>query len=582
MTLLRKRKKAKAKSYVITETGEPATPASATVVAVSGRAKHAARARNRIAMSAMVFTVAFVALGVRLAFVASGDVPPRAAAVAAARAADEPRPEILDRNGVILAANLPMMALEIAGKEVWDADETAAAIARTFDGVNEGDLAQKLREKRYVEVLSDMTPAQQEAAFALGLPGVRFSARARRFYPQTDLAAHVVGHTEPGKGGVMGLEAVLDRTPGDGPLVSSIDIRVQQALEDELSRGVVEFSAIAAWGAVMDVTTGEVIALASLPDFDPNDPGAAPADWRRNRATYDRYELGSAMKPMTAAAALEAGTASETSTYDARGTYRIADRTISDFHGENRILTFSEVIEHSSNIGMARMVDALGVERQRAALKALGFLGPLDIELPENRATEIPARWGPVEATTISYGHGISVTPLHLLAGFAAVVNGGEFRMPTFLKAEEAQRGGRVFSPETSAIMRRVLRRVITEGTASKAEAPGYYPIGKTATAEKPRRGGYDRSSRISSFIGAFPGYAPRYAVLISYDEPKPTKNTYGYATAGWNAAPAFASVVNRIAPALGVMPSGETIALAGFYEGASGGGALASLGGVQ
>ncbi len=579
MALLRKRKRPK--SYVIVETGEPVAPAASSVTAVSGRARQAARARARIAMSALAFAAAFCALGVRLAFVASGDVAPRSRIAADARPNDALRPEILDRNGVILSANLPMTALEIAGREVWDPDETAAAVARTFEGVNEGDLAQKLREKRYVEVLSDMTPAQQEAAFALGLPGVRFSSRTKRFYPQTDLAAHVIGHTEPGKGGVMGLEAAVDRRGGEGPLVASIDTRVQQALEDELSRGVEEFSAAAAWGAVMDVTTGEVIALASLPDFDPNDPGAAPADWRRNRATYDRYELGSAMKAMTAAAAVEAGVANEESTYDARGTYRLADRTISDFHGENRILTFSEVIEYSSNIGMARMVDALGVERQRAALAALGFLAPLEIELPENRPTEIPARWGPVEAMTISYGHGITITPLHLLAGFSAVVNGGEFRMPTFLKAESARPGKRVFSPETSAIMRRVLRRVITEGTASKSEVPGYFPIGKTATAEKPRRGGYDRSSRISSFIGAFPGHDPRYAVLISFDEPQPTKNTYGYATAGWNAAPAFAAIVARIAPALGVMPSNETIALAGFYNGVPAKTKTASLGGA-
>lgn len=580
MGFLRKRNKPKAKSYVISETGEAAAPSAASITAVSGRARAAARAQARIAMCAALFAAAFVALGVRLAFVSAGDVTPRRAPVADARH-NAPRPEILDRNGAILAANLPMMALEIAGREVWDPDETAAAVARAFDTVNQGDLAQKLREKRYVEVLSDMTPAQQQQAFELGLPGVRFSARTRRFYPQLDLAAHVVGHVEPGRGGVMGLEASLDRWPGEGALVSSIDIRVQQALEDELSRGVETFSATAAWGAVMDVATGEVIALASLPDFDPNAPGAAPADWRRNRATYDRYELGSAMKVMTAAAALEAGVASERSTYDARGTYRVADRVISDYRGKNRILSFSEVIEFSSNIGMARMVEALGVERQRAALKALGFFGPLDIELNENRPTELPARWGPVESVTVSYGHGISITPLHLLAGYSAVVNGGEFRTPTFIKAQTARPGTRVFSRETSAIMRRVMRRVITEGTASKAEAAGYFPIGKTATAEKPKRGGYDRTARISSFIGAFPGHAPRYAVLISFDDPQPTKGTFGFATAGWNAAPAFSAVVNRIAPTLGVMPANEAQAIAAFHEDATRYGETAMLGGA-
>ncbi|MBB5519247.1 peptidoglycan D,D-transpeptidase FtsI family protein [Amphiplicatus metriothermophilus] len=569
MALFGKRRKTKARLYVIDETPAPGAgaPATAVVVATSARARAAARARNRIGMCAVAFLAAFVGLGARLAMVAGGGAPSPGAAPTA-QAGAESRPEILDRNGVLLAANVPTVALEIAGREVWDPEETAAAIAGVFPEIDAASLAGKLREGRYVEVLNDLTPAQRAQVFALGLPGVRFSARARRFYPQEDLAAHVVGHLTPGRGGAMGLERALDRRADAGPLVASIDIRVQQALEDELARAMEAFSAKAAWGAVMDVATGEVLALASLPDFDPNAPGAAPADWRRNRATYDRYELGSAFKPLTAAAALEAGAASEDSTYDARGTYRIADWTIRDFRGENRILTFSEVIQHSSNIGMARMAEDLGPARQRAALKALGLLDPLPIELAENRAPEPPARWGPVESATVAYGHGISVTPLHLLAAFAAVVNGGEYRAPTFLKQAGARPGARVFSEETSAIMRRTLRRVVTGGSARKAEAPGYYPIGKTATAEKPRRGGYDRSARIASFVGAFPGHAPRYAVLVSLDEPQPTPETYGFATAGWNAAPAFARFVARAAPALGIAPVNEATALAGFYEG--------------
>ncbi len=520
-------------------------------------------------MCAIVSCAAFGALALRLAFV-SFNGPADTGALARA-AQESARPEILDRNGVLLATNLPMIALEIAGGEVWDPAETAKTLAKTFPKIDRVALEKKLREERYVEALDNLTPAEQDAAFALGLPGVRFSARTRRFYPQEALGAHVVGHEEAGRGGVMGLEAFLNGHESEGPLVASIDIRVQQVLEDELDRTITETSAKAGWGAVMDVDTGEIIALASLPDFDPNAPGAAPADWRRNRATYDRYELGSAFKTVTAAAALEAGTASESSVYDARGAYRIADRTIGDFHGENRMLSFSEVIQYSSNIGAARMAADLGAERQRATFKALGQLDPLPIELAENRAPELPARWGPVETATIAFGHGISETPLHLLVAFTAVINGGDYRAPTFLKSapkSEKRAGRKVFSARTSAIMRRVLRRVITDGTAQYAEAAGYFPIGKTATAEKPSRGGYDATTRIATFVGAFPGFAPRYSVLISLDDPQPTKKSFGYATAGWNAAPAFSRLVARIAPALGVMPVNDAIAEAGFHEG--------------
>ncbi|MEX0645348.1 MAG: penicillin-binding protein 2, partial [Parvularculaceae bacterium] len=543
----------------------PGPAPKAALTAESRRAGLAERAKNRIDMCAIVSCAAFGALALRLAFV-SLNGPADADTLAQAVDESRPRAEILDRNGVLLATNLPMIALEIAGDEVWDPAETAKTLARTFPKIDRAALEKKLREERYVEALDDLTPAEQDAAFALGLPGVRFSARTRRFYPQEALAAHVVGHEEPGKGGVMGLEAYLNGRTGEGPLVASIDLRVQQALEDELDNEITETSAKAGWGAVMDVDSGEIIALASLPDFDPNSPGAAPADWRRNRATYDRYELGSAFKTLTAAAALEAGTASEASRYDARGVYRVADRTIGDYHGENRMLSFSEVIQYSSNIGAARMAADLGAERQRAAFKALGQLDPLPFELAEMRAPELPARWGPVETATIAFGHGISETPLHLLVAFSAIINGGEYRAPTLLKSDK-RAGKKIFSDRTSAIMRRILRRVITEGTAEYADAPGYFPIGKTATAEKPSRGGYDAATRIATFVGAFPGFAPRYAVLISLDEPQPTKKTFGFATAGWNAAPAFSRLVQRIAPTLGVMPVSDATAQAGFHD---------------
>ncbi len=553
-------------AYVIDERRTPDAGGAVVHVRAEGaRGRQNARARARIMMCAVVFVVVFAGLAGRLAFVSFGQ-PHAARAYAAGGGAPAPSVEIVDRNGALLATDLPMIALEAAGREVWDPRETALKLAGVLDGLDAEWLERRLREGRYVEVRAEVTPAEREAIFNLGLPGVRFDARMTRFYPQADLAAHVVGHGEPGKGGVMGLERLASAWRGPGPLVASLDIRIQQIVEEELAAAMRRFSAEAAWGAVMDVATGEVIALASLPDFDPNAPGAAPADFRRNRAVYDRYELGSAFKAITAAAAVDAGVAEEGSVYDARGVFRIADWTISDFRGENRELTLSEVVQHSSNIGIARVAADLGGERQRAYLRKLGLFEALPVELRENRAPELPARWGPVETATIAYGHGISVTPLHLLAAFSAVVNGGVYRAPTFLAADGERAGAPVFSPEASKVMRRILRRVVVDGSATYAEAAGYYPIGKTATADKPSAsGGYRANARISSFVGAIPGHAPRYAFLVSLDEPQPIEETHGYATAGWNAAPTFSAIVERAAPLLGVAPVNEATALAAF-----------------
>jgi cell division protein FtsI (penicillin-binding protein 3) len=564
----RARTRSKPAAYVISETETAQLlDHSYHIKARTGRVRQAERAKTRIMMCAAVFVFFFAALGGRLAFISFGRIQP-AGRLAAAQLFEVSHPEIIDRNGALLATDLPMIALEVAGRDVWDAHETARQLAKTLPGVNAPALEEKLREGRYEEVRADLTPAERRAVFDLGLPGVRFNARMKRFYPQADLAAHIVGHGEPGKGGVMGLEKVANQWRSDAPMRASIDIRIQQILEDELSASMEKFSAEAAWGAIMDVATGEVIALASLPDFDPNAPGAAPADSRRNRATYDRYELGSAFKPFTAAAALEDGVANEATPYDARGAFRVADRMIKDFHGENRVLTLSEVVQYSSNIGIARVAGDLGTERQKAYLKKLGMFDALPMEIAENRSPELPAHWGPVETATIAYGHGIAVTPLHLLTAFAAVINGGVYHNPTFIAVDRKVEGRRVFSNDTSAVMRRILRRVVTDGTAGYAKAPGYFPIGKTATADKPAAGGYDTNARISSFIGAIPGYAPRYAILVSFDNPQPLKETYGYATAGWNAAPAFSNIVERAAPILGLLPVNEATALAAFVSG--------------
>lgn len=558
-----RKKKNRARCFVIDETDMP-SHARPDIVASGHRLRLQGRARYRMMLCAAVFIGAYCVLGFRLAAVTLGGSEIHSPHQNVAAQHLESRPEIVDRNGVLLATNLPLIALEVAGKEVWDPEETASRLAALFPSIDEAKLHSELEEGRYVSLVDSLTPAQQDAVFALGLPGVKFQSLTSRFYPQKALAAHVIGHMEQGKGGVMGLERTLEKHGAFEPFVAAVDIRVQQVLEDELAAAMEEFDAIAAWGAVMDTHTGEMIALASLPDFDPNAPGAVPADQRRNRATYDRYELGSAFKTFTAAAAIDAGVAQEGSTYDARGSLRVADKTIRDFHGENRVLTLSEVVQYSSNIGAARISIDLGVEAQKRNLASLGLFDPLPIELAENRAPELPRKWGPVESATVSYGHGISVTPLHLLTAFNAVINDGVLVMPQFTVRQE-KTGSRAISPDTSRTMRRILRKVVSDGTAGFAEAPGYFPIGKTATADKPSGGRYARNERIASFVGAFPGYAPRYSVIISFDNPKPTEKTFGYATAGWNAAPTFARIVERIAPTLNIMPVSDETARRAF-----------------
>ena len=521
--------------------------------------------RRRVGMCALLFAAAFSVLGFRLTAIVLGEYEPRKFAAVSKSGAE--RQEIFDRNGALLATNLPMRKLEISGKQVWDAVETVATLGSIFPSIDQIDLKQKLEQRRYVSLRVDVTPAKEQAVFALGLPGVHFKSASKRYYPQTRTASHLVGHLEDGKKGVMGLERVLEkkRTDRAGALTTTIDVRVQQIVESELAAGVQKYKAKAGWVGVLDVETGEIVSLASFPDFDPNDPAASTQDARRNRAIYDRYEFGSAFKIFTAAMALDLDKAEEMSVYDARfGSYKVAGETIRDYHGENRLLTLSEVVQHSSNIGAARIAGDVGIREQKRHLEKLGFFDPLPLSFIERRSPELPGQWGPVEAATISYGHGISVTPLHLLSAFAAIINGGTYHTPVFSAYDDAL-NRTVISENSSAVMRRILRRVITNGTASAAEVPGYFPIGKTATADKPAKGGYNRSTRLSSFIGAFPGHAPRYAVLVSLDEPQPAEGTFGFATAGWNAAPIFSSITSQIAPVLGVLPSAESEAVRTF-----------------
>jgi cell division protein FtsI (penicillin-binding protein 3) len=475
------------------------------------------------------------------------------------------RGDITDRHGVLLATNLVTASLYADPRAVLDAGVAARKITRVLPELSEADLRRKLEsEKSFVWLRRNLTPRQQQAVNSLGVPGVGFHRESRRIYPQGALAAHVLGYTDIDRHGIAGVEKFFDDTLASGraqSLALSIDLRVQHALKDEVERAVGEYRAHGGAGIVLDVSNGEIVALVSLPDFDPNAPTGTAADTLFNRATLGVYELGSVFKIFNTAMALDSGVTDLNGGYDATHPIRVSRFEIHDDHAKKRWLSVPEIFMYSSNIGSAKMALDAGMQRQRGFLGRLGMLNRLPVELPEVGQPLYPAPWREINVMTVAFGHGIAITPLHLTAGTAAVINGGVYYPPTVVKrpADQPPPGTRVMSAENSDKMRRLLRLTVTDGTGKKAAVDGYLVGGKTGTAEKVgARGGYRKKALISSFVGVFPMHAPRYVVLAVLDEPQPTAATYGYATGGWVAAPAVRNIITRVAPVLGVDPIDE------------------------
>jgi len=409
------------------------------------------------------------------------------------------------------------------------------------------------------------SPALVQAVNAIGEPGLAIQREPDRLYPQTTLAAHVLGFTDIDGHGVAGMERAFDSYLSDPatrgqPLTLSIDSRVQQALEHELLDAMTHFSAIGAAGVIMDVHTGEVLAMTSLPQLNPNVAGQGSDDARFNRATLGVYELGSTFKPFTVAMAMDSGIIkSFGQIYNCPHELHVYGQVVHDTHPFGRACTVAEIMKESSNIGTAQIADQVGAARQKAFLKKMGFLDPVRVEMKERGRTLTPgSRWGPFETMTVGFGHGIAVTPLHLATGYATLFNGGVYHPATLLKVDRnhpVPRGVRVFSEDTSFKMRSLLRLVVTDGTGRKADAPGYRVGGKTGTAEKLLNGHYTSTAVVTSFAGVFPMDEPRYVMVMMLDDPKATAETYGFHTAAWNIGPAFGVAVSRIAPLLGVQP---------------------------
>ena len=473
------------------------------------------------------------------------------------------RADIVDRNGVLLATTLRAPSLYANPRVVLDAADAASRLAMVLPNLDRGALLRKLTSERsFVWLRRGLTPRQHYAVNRLGIPGIGFVDEDRRIYPQGALMAHVVGFCGVDNRGLAGVEQGLDALLAapdriDRALALSLDVRVQGVVRGELRAAVEEFQSKGGTGIVLDVRTGEALAMVSLPDFDPNLPVSTTSEALFNRASLGVYEMGSTFKTFTTAAALEAGTVDLAGGYDATKPIRVARYTIRDDHPKKRWLSVPEIFVYSSNIGAAKMALELGGDRQRAFLKRLGLLSPPDVELPEVGSPMWPSPWREINTMTVAFGHGIAVSPLQLASAVATLVNSGSRIPATIVRREQGEPipAQQVVSGETSATMRALLRLVVTEGTGRQAAASGYRVGGKTGTAEKAKAGGYRRDALISSFVGAFPIEEPRYVVFVLLDEPKGNKSTFGFASGGWTAAPAVGRIVSRIAPMLGVAP---------------------------
>ena len=474
------------------------------------------------------------------------------------------RGDIVDRDGQPLARTIDAWTIAIhPGKIIGNKLDLARRLAELMPERSVEQYYAMMRSGRtFFYLRRRAAPGLVEAVNALGEPGLAMEREPDRLYPQTSLAAHVIGYTDVDGRGTAGMERSFDKqlsnpaTRGQ-PLMLSINSRLQQALEHELLAAMTQFSAVGAAGIVMDIHSGEVLALTSLPQLNPNAAGQGSDQARFNRATLGVYELGSTFKPFTVAMAMDAGIIKGFGQiYNCPNALNAYGKTINDTHPFGRSCTVAEIMKESSNIGTAQIAQQIGGVRQKAFLEKMGFLSTIGIELKEKGRTLTPGNnWGPLETMTVGFGHGIAVTPLHLASGYATLFNGGVYRPATLLKVDARHpraKGVRVFSEETSYRMRSLLRLVVTKGTGKKADAPGYRVGGKTGSAEKY----HNRSLLVTTFAGVFPMDDPRYVIVAMLDEPKATAETYGFRTAGWNVAPVIGKTVSRIAPMLGIAPN--------------------------
>ena len=531
------------------------------------------QARSRLVLISIFFVLAYVVIIARatdLSLIQGAlEMGERDSAIERQHAALEQniRADIVDRNGVLLARSLQTSSLFADAALVQNPEQTAKALVEIFPSLSYGSLLQKLQgNKRFVWIKRNISPQEQENVLHLGEPALNFKSEMHRIYPQGALAAHMVGTSGIDGQGLSGIEASFDQylKTQEHPLALTLDVRLQHVLKREISEAIDKFSAKAGAGLVMDIDNGEILAAVSLPDYDPHDYQRAKDAEIFNRVTLGAYELGSTFKIFSTAALLEKNNANMAQKFDVREPLEVGRFKIRDYHAEDRILTLPEVFIHSSNIGSALMGQEVGTDYIKNFYADLGLLDTPEFEIKEMGKPLVPKPWREINTLTASYGHGIAVSPLQLVKATASIMNGGVLVNPTLIKnpskinPEKAkdQPEFRIVSPQTSHRMRQLMRLVVTEGTGGNADVKGYLVGGKTGTAEKPGRGGYDRDKLISSFLGVFPMDNPRYAVFVMVDEPKGTKETYGYATGGWVGAPAVGKIVAGMASIMGLPPN--------------------------
>lgn len=528
-----------------------------------------AQARKRLRIVAAVFAAAFLSVSVRLVDMLPEPPVPGAEMPAPVAENERARPPILDRNGALLATDLRVPSVFADPGLIRDRDlpATARRLADVLEGVEAESLLRRLQAaRRFAWVKHQISQREEEALLQLGLPGVAFRFAEHRVYPTEATASHLVGFVDIDNRGLGGIEYALDHgalAEHDRfrPLYLSIDLRAQHAVVDETRAAVKRFRAQGACSIVMDVHTGELVAMASLPDFDPNHVERADTEQRKNRCTGQTYELGSLFKIFSTALALDSGKVRIKDRFDATLPLRIGRHTIRDDHAKKRWLSVPEIFMYSSNIGTAKMVfDAGGGEAMKEFLGRLGLLERGSLEVPELASPQVPSRWPEITTATVSFGHGIAVTPLQFVEAMAALSNDGTRVRPTLLRVDDPAAVPRtpVVRPEVVDDVRWMMWLTVADGTGSRAGVDGYLVGGKTGSADKVdyKRGGYRKNAIIASFAGVFPIEDPRYIVLVMLDEPQGDKGTYGFRYGGWTAAPVVSSIIGRIGPLLGVQPS--------------------------
>lgn len=519
--------------------------------------------RLRIFFILAIFALAFATLAVEATRTALFSKLGGASLGAPAPA--EARADLVDRGGRLLAADLTHYGLYLDRPQVWSATETRDGLLATLPRLSRDRLNKALRSNRREYLIGGLTPQERSRVHDLGLPGVEFEEEARRVYPLGRTASHMIGFVDSGGHGLAGAERALDpavrgAAGAAGPVALSLDLRVQAALEDELRKAVAKYSAVGGVGMVINVRTGEILGYSSQPDFNPNEPGAAPQAALTDRGAASVYELGSVFKGFTLAMALDSGLATMETPFDVSRPLEIGGGRIHDFDKGDTTLKFWEVFTHSSNIAAAKIALRAGPERMKDYFRRFGLLSAAPSELIESARPILPARFDDSTLARVAFGQGVSVSPLALATGYRALLDGGIYGPLTIRKLPEGTKpqGKRVISEATSAQMLQLMRLNVTDpkGSGRKADSPGLFVGGKTGSAQKPENGRYGRDN-VSSFVAVFPAVGPidvdRYMVQITLDSPHATPETFGFITAGFNAAPTAGQVINRIAPFVGV-----------------------------